>query len=394
MGNNLLNKDVQDFINQHLEKDISQLALQQNPFPNTDWKLILQQIQAKQKCLDKLPTWGNTPMILFPPKISIEQSSSEVLAQHKSESIHGKKIIDLTGGFGVDTFYFSKKFEQVIHVEINPELSEIVRHNSLCLNAKNINVYQGDGLKILREIDQQFDWIYIDPARRNNHQKKVFRLADCTPDVTNLLDEYFKYSNNILIKTAPLLDISQGIKELQYVEKIEIVSLNNEVRELLWFLNKNQQNPPQLFVTDYDSKGTKTSLQIPIHDDEYNRLSLPKNFLYEPVAGLLKSGCFNFIGNYFGLDKIDKHSHLYTSTEPKEFWGRRFKIVHSEDFSKKAMQKWSNQKANVSCRNFPMKPEEIKKKFKIKDGGNQYLFFTSAENGSKKLIIVGEKIDN
>jgi len=134
-------------------------------------------------------------------------------------------------------------------------------------------------------------------------------------------------------------------------------------------------------------------LQIPIHDDEHTVLGLPKKYLYEPASGLLKSGCFNFIGNHFGLEKLDKHTHLYTSDEPKEFWGRRFSILHCEIFSKKTMQKWVNQKANISCRNFPMKPEEIKKKFKIKDGGNQYLFFVSAENNAQKLLIVCEKLD-
>lgn len=391
MSDNILSEEVQRFINQHLSEDVAQLALHQNPFPDVDWRLILQQIQSKQKCREKLPTWFATPMILYPTKISIEQSSSEILAKHKSQSITGKKLIDLTGGFGVDTFYFSKQFEQVVHVEINPELVEIVRHNNVCLGAKNIDVIQGDGLEILQNLNEQFDWIYIDPARRDNQQKKVFRLADCTPDVTNLMDEYFTFSDRILIKTAPLLDISQGIKELQFVEKIDIVSLNNEVRELLWYLNKNHKSEPELFVTDYDISGNKKTMKIPVSDDENVTYSLPKSFLYEPISGLLKSGCFNFISNKFKVEKLDRHTHLYTSVEPQDFWGRQFKIISCQPFSKKAVQFWANKKANISCRNFPMKPEEIRKKFKIKDGGEQYLFFTSAENGAKKLIIACEK---
>ena len=391
MCKNLLDKPLQDFINQNLGKDISALALQTNPFPAIDWKDIVQQIQSKQKCRAKLPTWFNTPNILYPPKISVEQSSSEILAKHKSSSVSGKNLIDLTGGFGVDTYYFSREFEQVIHAEIDADLCQIVTHNSHQLNADNLRVYHGDGRKILQNIDQKFDWIYIDPARRDNLKRKVFRLSDCTPDVTILLDEYFRFTEQILIKTAPLLDISQGINELKFVEKIEIISLNNEVKELLWFLRKNYVGEPSLFVVDYGSDGTKKTLQTPLNDIESLHYQSPKNFLYEPIPALMKSGCFNFIATHFGLQKIDLNSHLYTSDTLKDFWGRRFKINSVEVFSKATMKSWTNKKAHISCRNFPMKPEEIRKKFKIKDGGENYLFFTSIENGKKKLVISCEK---
>ena len=271
-------------------------------------------------------------------------------------------------------------------------MCKIVAHNAQQLNLKNLEVKQGDGREILTQIGQQFDWIYIDPARRNQQQQKVFRLSDCTPNVVDLLDDYFAFSHKILIKTAPLLDISQGLKELPFVEKIEIVSLQNEVRELLWYINKNNSQKTKIVATDYSADGTLTQLTLPIDDDLTTKYSEPLQFLYEPVAALMKSGNFNYISRYFAVNKLDQNAHLYTSTTLKEFWGRRFKIIETLPFSKKAMKNWTNQKANISCRNFPMKPEEVKKKYKIKDGGNQYLFFSTTDKGHKKLIIVTEKI--
>ncbi len=392
MFEKLLSIEIQQFIAQNLNSNVAQLALKPNPFPEVDWSLILQQIQARQKSEKKLPTWFATPNVLYPTKLSIEQCSSEILAKHKSKAISGKKIIDLTGGFGVDTYYFAQEFDKVIHAEINTDLCQIVAHNAQQLSLKNLEVKQGDGRKILAQLKQQFDWIYIDPARRDQQQKKVFRLSDCTPNVVDLLDDYFAFSDKILIKTAPLLDISQGLKDLSFVEKIEIVSLQNEVRELLWYINKNNIQKPTIVVTDYSTNDKRTQLTLPIDDDLTTKYSEPLQYLYEPVPALMKSGKFNYISRYFDVEKLDQNAHLYTSTTLKEFWGRRFKVLETLPFSKKTIKNWTNQKANISCRNFPMKPEEIKKKFKIKDGGDQYLFFSTTDNGNEKLIVVTEKI--
>lgn len=392
MFKKLLRSDIQQFIAQNLHSDVAQLALKPNPFPEVDWSLILQQIQARQKSEKKLPTWFATPNVLYPTKLSIEQCSSEILAKHKSKAVNGKKIIDLTGGFGVDTYYFAQTFEKVIHAEINTDLCQIVAHNAQQLSLKNLEVKSGDGREILTQINQKFDWIYIDPARRDQQQKKVFRLSDCTPNVVDLLDDYFAFSDKILIKTAPLLDISQGLKDLPFVEKIEIVSLQNEVRELLWYINKNNTQKPKIVATDYSTDEKSIQLSLPIDDDTTTKYSNPLQFLYEPSPALMKSGNFNYIGRYFDVEKLDQNAHLYTSVTLKDFWGRRFKVLETLPFSKKTMKNWTNQKANINCRNFPMKPEEIKKKFKIKDGGDQYLFFSTTDNGNKKLIIVTEKI--
>ena len=211
MDKSILSAEIQEYINANLDADVAQLALQKNKFPNSDWTTILNQILSKQKSKTKLPTWFITQNIYYPSKISIEQTSSEKIAEYKSQLISGMALIDLTGGFGVDDYYFAKKLNQVTHCEINQELSEIVAHNFEQMNVKNIQCLIGDSFEILKDLNQKFDWIYIDPSRRNDVKGKVFMLKDCLPNVTELLDFYFQFADKILIKTAPILDISAGL---------------------------------------------------------------------------------------------------------------------------------------------------------------------------------------
>ncbi|MBC7440546.1 MAG: RsmD family RNA methyltransferase, partial [Flavobacterium sp.] len=210
MNKSILNIDIQLFINNNISNSIVDLALQKNPFPKENWTEILNQIASKSKAKNKLPTWFSSENIIYPAKISVEQTSSETTANYKSTLVSGENLIDLTGGFGVDDFYFSKKIKNVVHCEINENLSEIVQHNFEILKARNIKCYFGDSLDILKNLNTQFDWIYIDPSRRNDVKGKVFMLKDCLPNVPELLDLYFKFSDNILVKTAPILDISAG----------------------------------------------------------------------------------------------------------------------------------------------------------------------------------------
>jgi hypothetical protein len=207
----LLNPDIQKFINNNIDKNIAKLALQKNPFPEIEWITILNQIEAKTKSKDKLPHWFATKNIIYPSKISVEQTSSEKTAYYKSELVSGESLIDLTGGFGVDDFYFAKKIKNVTHCEINAELSQIVKHNFEQLNVNNISCHTGDSLEILAKLNSKYDWIYIDPSRRNDAKGKVFMLKDCLPNVPEHLGFLFHYSDRILIKTAPLLDISAGL---------------------------------------------------------------------------------------------------------------------------------------------------------------------------------------
>lgn len=383
----ILQFNIQKFIIEKTSSDVSKLALLKNPFPEIDYKLLLNQIEARSKSKDKLPTWFNERNIIFPSKISVEQTSSELTALYKSELISGTTLIDLTGGFGVDDYYFSKKVEQVVHCEINEELSEIVKHNFQILNCKNIDCYHDDSLLVLRKLNQKFDWIYIDPSRRNDAKGKVFMLKDCLPNVPDLIDEYFGYCNNILIKTAPILDISAGLSELKNVKEIHIVAVNNEVKELLWLIENNYTNPIKIKAINIEK--TKTDHFIfELNSVNEVTYSLPKKYLYEPNSAIMKSGGFDEICNQFEVSKLHKNTHLYTSEDIIEFPGRVFEITKVIYYSKTDMKELlQNKKANITIRNFPETVENLRKKWKIKDGGNLYSFFTTTINNDKIVLL-------
>ncbi len=289
MDKSILSEEIQTFITANLDAAVTVLALQKNKFPATDWITILNQIAAKQKAKSKLPTWFNTATIYYPSKISVEQTSSEKTAAYKSQLVSGKKLIDLTGGFGVDDFYFSKRVNQVKHCEINRELSEIVKYNFEQLNAQNIECLAGDSSEILAILNQKFDWIYIDPSRRNDAKGKVFMLRDCLPNVPELLDFYFGFANNIMIKTAPILDITAGLTELKNVKEIHIVALENEVKELLWVLEKNYSKTIQIITCNL-LKGTAEEFAFELENLAISNYSMPKKYLFEPNAAIMKSG--------------------------------------------------------------------------------------------------------
>lgn len=395
MNLDILSEEIQNFINSSLDGNFTKIALMKNPFPDISWNEILNQIAAKQKAKDKLPTWFNRKNIIYPSKLSIEQTSSEITAKYKADLISGKTLIDLTGGFGVDSYYFSKKVNRVLHCEQKKELSDIANHNFNLLQAQNIETFCNDSSIALLELKQNFDWIYIDPSRRNDAKGKVFMLKDCLPNVPENLNLYFFYANNILIKTAPILDISAGLTELENVKEIHIVAVNNEVKELLWILEKDFSKNSKIKSVNIKNDYTEF-FEFDLEDIEtICDFSLPQKFLYEPNASILKSGAFDLIGNQFKLNKLHQHSHLYTSNELIEFPGRIFKIETILDYNKNEMKSYLlNTKANITIRNFPEKVEEIRKKWKIKDGGDTYIFFTTNINNQKIVIICSKVIYN
>ena len=293
MNHNILSEEVQAFIDENISVTVSKLALQKPKFPQVDWTLLLNQIEAKQKAKTKLPTWFSTKNIYYPSKLSIEQTSSEKTAKYKANLVSGNSLIDLTGGFGVDDFYFSKKITNVIHCEINTELSEIVQHNCKSLGVNTIQCFPEDSEIVITKLNHHFDWIYIDPSRRNDAKGKVFMLKDCLPNVPELLDFYFENSNNIMIKTAPILDISAGLLELKNVKKIHIVAVDNEVKELLWILEKDYDSEIEIITCNL-SKEDQSFFSFVLNDNfcetEYH---LPKRYLYEPNAAIMKSGGFH-----------------------------------------------------------------------------------------------------
>ena len=393
MNTSILNKNIQDFISKNSGTSITKLALQKNPFPEVEWILILNQIEAKGKAKDKLPTWFSTENIIYPSKISVEQTSSEKTAAYKASLISGKTLIDLTGGFGVDDYYFSKKFKVVAHCEINEELSAIVKHNFEQLKIENCTFYADDSANILNESEPDFkwDWIYIDPSRRNDAKGKVFMLKDCLPNVPESLDFYFEKTDSILIKTAPLLDISAGLSELKFVKNIHIIALENEVKELLFEIHNHYSGGITIKTANILKDKTET-FEFILRELVYPSYHLPQKFLYEPNSAIMKSGGFDEVSTIFKIDKLHKHSHLYTSDELIDFPGRTFEIEKVISYSKNDMKvELLNQQANVTTRNFPETVENIRKKWKIKNGGNLYCFFTTDKN-DHKIVLICRKI--
>jgi hypothetical protein len=388
LNTSILRQNIQEFINKNSSASVSNLALQKNPFPDVEWLLILNQIEAKSKAKDKLPTWFSTENIIYPSKISVEQTSSEKTAAYKASLISGDTIIDLTGGFGVDDYYFSKKFKVVTHCEINEDLSEIVKHNLQQLGVKNCFCYATDSANIIKESELKWDWIYIDPSRRNDAKGKVFMLKDCLPNVPELLDFYLEKSNSILIKTAPLLDLSAGLSELKFVKNIHIIALENEVKELLFEIHNHYSGEITIKTANILKDKTETFDFVLGNDTSFASYTLPQKFLYEPNAAIMKSGGFDEVSSFFKINKLHKHSHLYTSEQLIDFPGRSFEIEKTISYNKNEMKtELLNQQANVTTRNFPETVENIRKKWKIKNGGNLYCFFTTDKNDNKIVLI-------
>ena len=393
MNTALLNNEYQAYINENLNSDIQKLALNPRIKTSFDFKELLEQIEAKKKCKKKLPSWFNTNNIYYSNKLNIEQTSSEITARYKSNLITGNSIIDLTGGFGVDAFYFSKVINKVTHCEIDLNLSKIVAHNYKQLQVNNINCKAVDGLVFFKNNGENYDWIYVDPSRRHEQKGKVFYLNDCLPNVPKHLDLLFSRSNNILIKTSPLLDISVGLDELRHIKEIHIIAVNNDVKELLWVLEKDFLKELKIKTINFTKTGNEIfNFKLKEEKNLFDiSLSLPLNYLYEPNSAILKSGAFNSVAKKLVLNKLHKHSHLYTSKELKEFPGRSFTIKQVLPYNKKSLNTLKNVKANITTRNFLDSVDNIRKKFKIKTGGDLFLFFTTNMN-NERIIIVCNKI--
>ncbi|WP_422080688.1 THUMP-like domain-containing protein [Ulvibacterium sp.] len=387
MNENLLKPEIQEFILKNIDAEVVPFLLKKPFFEGVSNKELVQQIISKKKSKTKLPTWYNTPNIYFPDKLHIEQASSEITAQYKATVVSGKSLVDVTGGFGIDTNFFALKMEVIHHCETNQDLSEIATNNFKVLGRKNIKIVSGDGLKFLRESKSRFNWVYLDPSRRNDQNGKVFFLKDCFPDVTEHLDLLFQKSNNVLIKTSPILDISVGIRELRFVKEIHIVALKNEVKELLWVLQANFNGEIAVKTVNIDRQ-KKDTFNFTFQEEKraVPNFAAPQKFLYEPNSAILKSGAFSLLTTRYSIGKLHEHSHLYTSKELKDFPGRKFKIEKVEPFSKKVLKNINLKKANITIRNFPDSVDSLRKRFKILDGGEEYLFFTTDLHGAKIII--------
>mgnify|MGYP003385336435 FL=1 len=366
--------------------------LQSSKYPEWDMKAIAQQLVGKQIAQKKLPNWFENTNVLFPVRLSMEQCSSENTAVYKTCILNAGKGIDITGGFGVDTTVLAKSAESVIYCERNLDLATIVENNFKAFKQSNIVVYVGDGIECLSS-QKELDWIFIDPARRKEGER-VFRLQDCEPNVIELKELFFEKANQILIKTAPLLDIQQTLRDLEFVKEVHVLSVNNDCKEVLYLLEKDYIQETKIVCVNL-KKDTTDQFIFNFAEERIAgvQLNLPLTYLYEPNASVLKAGAFKSIASQLDIFKLHQHSHLYTSTTLIEnFPGRTFKIKSVVNADKKSLSKHSSGKANLACRNFPQKIDLLKKKLKLKDGGADYIFATTLLDGKPKLVLC-EKVE-
>ena len=388
MNKPILNIVIQDFILNYIDTT-SKLAFAGSPFPNVSVPELIQQIESRRKIREKLPTWYNARSVYYPPKLNLEQTSSELTAKYKASIISGDTLADITGGFGVDSFYFSEKIKQVDHFEINERLSIITAHNYKVFQKKNVQCFATNGLEMV--LKKRYSVIYADPSRRHNSKGKVYLLGECEPHIPNNLEILLNQCDILMLKTSPMLDISAGLTELNYVYQIHIVAVNNEVKELIWLLQKDANNLPEVYTINFKAHTSET-FNFRWNTRSYTNYSNPLKYLYEPNASILKSGAFDLLSEVFGVNKLHKHTHLYTSNSLKEFPGRRFIVEDVVPYTKAAIRESIISKtANITTRNFPESVAILRKKWKIKDGGNQYLFFTTVEN-QKKVVLICTKV--
>ncbi len=348
---------------------------------------LAEQLEARKKCEKKLPTWFSATNIYYPNKLNIEQTSSEITAQYKADLVSGKSLVDVTGGLGIDSYFFSHKTGEVHHCELDENLSEIATHNFQILDVTNVKTHAENGLDFIKNSRSEFDWIYIDPSRRDDLKQRVFFLSDCLPNVVENLDLLFSKSKNILIKTAPLLDITAGINELKYIKEIHVVAINNDVKEVLYILQRDYNGSIAIKTINKTPKQDQTfNFDLKSEKNAISEFSEPLTYLYEPNAAVLKSGAFKTAGQEHQLKKLNINTHLYTSDKLIDFPGRRFRIEKTLPYNKKEIKRSSIKKANITTRNFPNSVADIRKNFHISDGGEFYLFFTT--NSSEKVIFI------
>lgn len=390
MNNNILSPEVQAFIRQHIHTDATSIALKKSPFEQVSSSELAQQVSGLQKALRKIPEWLEQDKVLyFPEKLNLEQCSSAGTGKFKASLLPaGSTVLDLTGGFGVDSYYFAQRAKKVIHCEINPVLSNIVAHNLGELETDNVQFHTGDGIAFLSSSGTRYDCIYMDPSRRIKNQK-VFRLEDCEPNIVTHQNLLFEHADILLTKLAPLLDISVALNTLSHVQEVYIVSMANDCKELLFIQQKFYQGEPKINTVRL-GKGmpdvfTFTQTQ---EKEAVSAFSEPLQFLYDPDVAITKAGAFKLIGTSFGLYKLHRHTHLYTHDKlVREFPGRIFQVDKVTPFSTFKKQDIPT-KANIISKNFPLKPVDIRKKFKIKDGGNKTLYFTTLYNNEHTVIDV------
>lgn len=381
--------ELQAFVAAHYRNDLSKLAFRRELLPGYDRRFVMNQLYGKQKAATKLPTWFAEPAVLYPDKLAMEQCSSERTARFKADLIGGERLLDMTGGFGVDSFFFSKNFDRVDYVEQRVELTELAAANFSVLGATNITAHPTDALAFLKKIGPQYDWIFIDPARRDSRGGRVFRLADCIPNVLEIRDLLVEKSRGLLLKVSPMVDIRAALADLLRVSRVYVVAVANEVKELLLYADGNVTEPVQYYCVNLLPGGVDEVYQSVANRTVEVTYGPPESYLYEPNASILKAGLFNEIAADFGLKKLHPNSHLYTSADRcVDFPGRQFVLTGECAVQRKALRKLLPElKANLTVRNFPMSVAQLRKKLNLRDGGHHYLFATTLPDEQTRLLL-------
>ena len=392
-----------EFIREYRERDIRQLALQANRFPDVDMPYALDQIQGWQIARRKLPKWAACDGVIFPPHLSMEQCSSEPTAQYKlnlamewAERVgHASSMTDLTGGFGVDLSFTSCAFAAATYVERNEQLCHIVEHNLPLLGLNNATVVCADAVEYLSTVEPQ-TMLFLDPARRDEHGAKTVMLADCTPDVVQLLPKLLEKSRFTMLKLSPMLDWHKAVDDLQgAVREVHIVSVGGECKELLLVLSTVVESELKVYCADLSTASDTSSLFVytpgssaPVANSKLKTQN--SKFVHEPNASIMKAGCFDELAAAYGVSPVSRNSHLFLSDEPVEdFPGRSFVVERVTTMNKGELRKAlvGIEKANIATRNFPLTVAELRKRLKIKDGGDVYIFATTTAEGEHLLLI-------
>ena len=388
-----MNQATIDFIREHAEADVRQLALQGTKNPEVNLTFALEQIAGRQKAKTKLPTWAAIDGIVYPPHLSMEQCSSEQTARYKA-NIAGKGalMVDLTAGYGVDMAFVSPNYRRAIHVEQQASLCAISSENFKLLGLNHIEVVCADGVDYLHQLDHA-DLIFLDPARRDDHGARTYGIADCTPNVLELRDELLQKADRVMLKLSPMLDWRKAVEDLGNVNEVHIVSVDNECKELLLILSK-EEKPLKLFCVNNDqvfegdqgdwlNERSIAEIRVPV-------LMSSQAYLFEPNTSIMKAGCFALLEQRFKVAQLDKNSHLFVSdNDISDFPGRRFLIEKTTSMNKRELKAAlaGIDKANITVRNFPMSVAELRKRLKLKEGGDLYLFATTIAGHQHQLFL-------
>ncbi|GAB3541051.1 SAM-dependent methyltransferase [Pontibacter brevis] len=395
-GMRTFSQQERQFIQEHQHQEAATIMLQASRYSHLPVQELVQQIQSRQKAAQKLPVWVQHPEVVFPVAVSVEQSSSETAAQFKAFLVSGAFLVDLTGGFGVDSFYFARRFDKVVHVEQNTELQQIAQHNFQLLQAQNIQSINTTAEDFLKDFEGKADIIYLDPARRGGTNEKLHQLQDCAPDVLHLLPLLLSKAKAVMLKASPMLDIDLAMEQLQHVTKVWVVAVQNEVKEVLYLLEQDALQPNQAERTAVNllTSGEAQQLAFTKASEEAAQVTYadPADFVYEPNAAILKAGAYRYLSQHLLLGKLHPNSHLYTSpTLLPDFPGRSFRCLGVSRYNKKELlRQLPGKQANITVRNFPESVADIRRKTGIREGGHTYLFFTT-DMHQKPVVLICQK---